>query len=82
MHFDPRLGKMLKLRYAMDLIELCTELVGFIDNVDYALFSVALVVIVCILISLVVALSILYVYSLFFYSSLIHVIVTCVYHVD
>jgi len=27
---------MLKLRYAMDLSELCTELVGFIDNVDYA----------------------------------------------
>ena len=36
MHFDPRLDKILKLRYAMDLIELCTELVGFIDNVDYA----------------------------------------------
>ena len=27
---------MLEPRYAMDLIELCTELVGFIDNVDYA----------------------------------------------
>ena len=36
MHYDPRLRKMLKLRNAMDLIELCTELVGFIDNVDYA----------------------------------------------
>ena len=35
MHYDPRLSKMLKLRYAMDLSELCTELVGFIDNVDY-----------------------------------------------
>jgi len=27
---------MLKLRYAMNLSELCTKLVGFIDNVDYA----------------------------------------------
>jgi hypothetical protein len=35
-HFDPRHGKILELRYAMDLIELCTELVDFIDNVDYA----------------------------------------------
>jgi len=73
---------MLKLRYVMGLSELCTELVGFIDNVDYALFSVALVVIVCILISLVVALSILYIYSVCLSSLLIHVIVTCVYHVD
>ena len=36
MYFDPRLDKILELRSAMDLIELCTELVGFIDNVDYA----------------------------------------------
>ena len=34
-HFDPMRGKVLRTRYAMTFSELSTEVVGFVDNMDY-----------------------------------------------